>query len=125
MYLLDTNTVIDFFNAKLPENAKNLLLTIEKPKISVITRIELFSSTKIPIQEKNILESFVNQAKVYDTINLDIINQSIFIRQNHKIKLPDAIIAATALVYNLTIISRNVSDFKNIQGVQVIDPHSL
>jgi hypothetical protein len=36
------------------------------------------------------------------------------IRKKHKIKLPDAIIAATALVYELSLVSRNVSDFKNI-----------
>jgi predicted nucleic acid-binding protein len=40
-------------------------------------------------------------------------------------RLPDAIIAATALVYDLVLISRNISDFKNIDGLQVIDPHSL
>ena len=45
MYLLDTNTVIDFFNAKLPDNGKNLLLSIE-PAISVITFIELFPVLK-------------------------------------------------------------------------------
>ena len=36
MYLLHTNTVIDFFNARLPDNGKNLLLGIE-PAISVVT----------------------------------------------------------------------------------------
>ena len=40
----------------------------------------------------------------------------------HTIKLPDAIIAATALVYDLTLISRNVSDFKNIEGLKVLNP---
>ena len=58
MYLLDTNTVIDFCNAKLPVDAKKLLTGIE-PAISVITRIELFASTKIEEKEKPTLESFV------------------------------------------------------------------
>jgi predicted nucleic acid-binding protein len=39
--------------------------------------------------------------------------------------LPDAIIAATALVYDLTLISRNVIDFKGIQGLKVIDPFAV
>ena len=68
MYLLDTNTVIDFFNAKLPDNGKNLLLSIE-PAISVITFIELFSSSKISESERLILLEFVNTAIVYETIN--------------------------------------------------------
>lgn len=47
------------------------------------------------------------------------------IRKAHKIKLPDAIIAATAFVYDLTLITRNTSNFKNIPGLQIIDPHTL
>lgn len=54
-----------------------------------------------------------------------IVTQTIEIRKEYKIKLPDAIIAATALVNDLTLISRNKSDFKNIDGLAVIDPHSL
>ena len=43
------------------------------------------------------------------------------IRKAHKLKLPDAIIAATAIVYDLTLISRNVPDFKNINGLKIMD----
>ena len=124
MYLLDTNTVIDFCNAKLPDKAKGLLQKT-MPIISVITRIELFASTKISSQELLTLEWFVEIATVHDTINLAIINNTIHIRQQYRTALPDAIIAATALVYGLVLISRNTSDFKNIQGLQIIDPYSL
>lgn len=54
-----------------------------------------------------------------------IVNQTIEIRKVHKIKLPDAIISATALVHDFKLISRNISDFKNIGGLTVVDPHSL
>ncbi|MCF8232854.1 MAG: hypothetical protein K9J27_11755 [Bacteroidales bacterium] len=40
----------------------------------------------------------------------------------HKIKLPDAIIAATSLVYDLTLITRNSTDFKNIDELRLINP---
>ncbi|TAG91271.1 MAG: type II toxin-antitoxin system VapC family toxin, partial [Bacteroidetes bacterium] len=58
-------------------------------------------------------------------INEAVIDKTITIRQTKKIALGDAIIAATALVYNLVVISRNTADFKNIAGLQVIDPHNL
>lgn len=124
MYLLDTNAVIDFCNYKLPTNANTLLSSIE-PAISVITRIELFASSKITQKEKITLEGFIEIATVYNTINTDIIIKTIAIRQQYKVKLPDAIIAATALVYDLTLITHNTSDFKNIQGLDIIDPYSL
>ncbi len=124
MYLLDTNVVIDFCNSRLPQNAKDLLEGIE-PSISVITNIELFASSKITEKEKSALEDFVGISKVYNSIDNSIVARTILIRKLHKTKLPDAIIAATALVYNLTLISGNSADFKNIFELRVIDPYNL
>ena len=58
-------------------------------------------------------------------INETVIEKTIALRQTKKIQLADAIIAATALVYDLILISRNTSDFKNIDGLKVINPHTL
>ena len=124
MYLLDTNTVIDFCTSKLPVNAKNLLVSIE-PKISVITRIELFASTKIPLQEKETLEMFINMATVFDYIDEEIVAQTIKLRQQYKTQLPDAIIAATALVNGLILITRNSKDFEQIADLEVINPYNM
>ena len=66
----------------------------------------------------------MNDATVLDLTD-NVVEVCIEIRKKYKTKLPDAIIAATALVYNLVVISRNISDFKNISGLKVVDPHSL
>ena len=109
MYLLDTNTIIDFYKATLPIAGRKILEE-NLPQISVITRIELFSSKMITVDEMMQLEAFITIAKVYDCITKAIIDNTIKIRQQHKTKLPDAIIAATALTYNLTLITRNTTD---------------
>lgn len=124
MYLLDTNTVIDFFNAKLPQKGI-IFLTNTAPFISVVTRIELFASTMITEQEKLLLEEFVQMATIFDSINEEIVKQTILIRQQNKVKLPDAIIAATAIVHQLTLVTRNTSDFNNIDGLDVINLWNL
>jgi toxin FitB len=124
MYLLDTNTVIDFCTSKLPINAKNLLVSIE-PKISVITRIELFASTKISLEEKEVLEIFVDMATIYDYISDEIVAQSIRLRQQYKTQIPDAIIAATALVNGLILITRNSKDFEQISDLQIVNPYDI
>ena len=121
MYLLDTNTVIYFCNSKLPEKSRAFLFGID-PAISVITNIELFASAKIPVEEQLILEGFVSMCTVYREIDLTIVAKAIFIRQQFKTKLPDAIIAATALAHNLTLITHNLSDFEKIEGLRLIDP---
>lgn len=119
-YLIDSNVIIDFFNGKLPENGKMFLQKI-LPEISIITNIELFATKHISESEKNQLEKFVKITKVHD-VNSFIINDTIEIRQNYKIKLPDAIIAATAIVNNCMLITRNEEDFKNISYLQVLNP---
>ncbi len=123
-YLIDSNAVIDFFNGTLPLNGKQLLNSIS-PAISVITQIELFCSNNINPQEILQLQKFVSIAIVYNIIDEVIVTQAVNCRKSNKIKTPDAIIAATALVYGLTLITRNTNDFKNIDGLIIVNPHQL
>ncbi|MBC7448068.1 MAG: hypothetical protein H7330_08420 [Hymenobacteraceae bacterium] len=53
-----------------------------------------------------------------------VVQETIRLRRLHRRKRPDAIIiAATALVHRLTLITRNVADFRAIAGLTVLDPH--
>ena len=122
-YLIDSNPIIDFFNRSLPEGGKNLLFNIA-PAISIITYIEIFSSKNIPDSEYIELKRFAEIAKIYD-VNRDVAFKSIELRLNYKIKLPDAIIASTAIVNDLILITRNSSDFSKIKGLEIINPHSI
>ena len=70
------------------------------------------------------VKNFITDSSVLN-INADVIAQCVTLRKGKKIKTPDAIIAATALAYDLTIITRNTKDFVNINGLKIIDPHSL
>lgn len=122
-YLIDTNPIIDFFNGRLTENAKRFLAKLE-PAISVITHIELMSNKDISEKEWRQIQEFIEIAVIYG-LRKEIVEKTIALRQNFKIKTPDAIIAATALIENRKLISRNLSDFKNIPGLIIIDLHSL
>ena len=124
-YLIDTNAVIDYLGKRLPDSGMDFMNTIIDaiPNVSVITKIEVLGF-KAPEEHYQLLDQFMNDASVLDLSN-NVVEASILIRKNHKTKLPDAIIAATALVYDLVVISRNISDFKNIQDIKVIDPYNL
>ena len=119
-YLLDTNTVIDFSSKKLPESAhKQLALIIDDaPQISIINKIELLSITNVPSQ----IVMFIEAASI---IYLDeaIAEKTIHLRRKYKIKLPDAVIAATAIVNDLRLISHNISDFRRIDELKLIDSY--
>lgn len=124
-YLIDTNAVIDYLGNKLPGSGMDFMNTVidAVPNVSVVTKIEVLGFNA-PEQHYKTLSDFLNDANVLD-LTSNVVEASIEIRKKHKTKLPDAIIAATALVYNLILISRNISDFKNINDLQVIDPHSV
>jgi predicted nucleic acid-binding protein len=113
-YLLDTNVVLDFMANKLPIKAHNLLSEIIDTEInlSVISKIELLGFSKV----EQDLVSFVDYANVL-MIDGNIVDKTIEIRKIYRIKLPDAVIAATALIYNMTLLTRNIRDFKSIKGL--------
>jgi len=50
---------------------------------------------------------------------------SINLRREGKIKLPDSVIAATALHKGLDIVTRNEDDFKDVEGLKVYNPFRL
>lgn len=122
-FLLDTNTVIYYLNGVFTQNAKAALdnILIVETNISVISKIELLGWTPPNNISTEPIESFV-EASIILPLTEDIVQKTIEIRKLKKIKLPDAIIAATALVYNLEIISRNKSDFSGINGLICHDP---
>jgi predicted nucleic acid-binding protein len=126
MYLLDTNTVINYLDNSIPASAILFLNKIvdDACNISIITKIETLGYNFKYNEEKNMMEYFISASIIYE-LNETVVNATIAIRKAHKIKLPDAIIAATALVYNLSLITRNTSDFKNITGIKVVNPFEI
>ena len=125
-YLLDTNAVINYLDASLPVAGMHLLNTIvdQEPMASIVTKIETLGYAFKSVEEQAIMETFINGSTILH-LNDEIVDKTIALRKSKKMKLPDAIIAATALVYNLVVILRNTADFKNIPGLQVINPHHL
>ena len=123
-YIWDTNTVIYYLQQQFPPSAEKFmddLVNKASPVISAITEIELLCWKSATEKDLEVLHSFIEDALVIE-LEQPIKYKTADLRKKHVIKLPDAIIAATALVYELTLISRNVSDFNNIDGLQLINP---
>jgi predicted nucleic acid-binding protein len=122
-YLIDTNTVIDYLNNKLPEFSSNLI-DEQEILISVITRMELLAWPSATQEQIILLEDFINSSFILN-LEEDIILKGIEIRKQYKLKLPDAIIAATAAVLDLTLLTRNVSDFQKVTELKIINPWDM
>ncbi|MBS1486841.1 MAG: type II toxin-antitoxin system VapC family toxin [Bacteroidetes bacterium] len=125
-FLIDSNSVIDYLGNKLPSKGVVFMNGVidAVPNISVITKIEVlgFSANK---KHTQLLEDFIADSNII-LLTDPIINKCIELRKTYKkIKLPDAIIAATALVNQWKLISRNVEDFKALSELEIVNPHSL
>lgn len=122
-YLIDTNIAIEYLDRTLPGGGYAFVGNIPV-LLSVITRIELLGWQKISPSVSARLQTYIGNAFIY-SLDEPIILKTIELRQQHKIKTPDAIIAATALVHDLTLLTRNLPDFKQIPGLTLINPFDL
>jgi hypothetical protein len=121
-YLIDTNSLIDAQSKKLPESGLTFLANAinDNFTISFITYIEFLGFKEISQSSKD----FIALATLIE-INKEIINHCITLRKTYRIKLPDAIIASTAISFDLTLISNNEKDFVNIERLKFVNPYKV
>ena len=124
-YVIDTNTVSDYFSASLPENGLGFMDSVFDaiPVISIITQIELLCWNTNELIEQNV-KAFIGDSLVLE-ITPDVVTHCVLLRRAKKIKTPDAIIAATALAYGYTLISNNEKDFAGIVGLKLLNPMKM
>ena len=124
-YLIDSNAVIDYLGNKFSVIGLQFMNAVvdNVPTVSVITKIEVLGFSA-PLKHYMLLTSFMEDATVID-LTPPVVNQSIELRKLYKIKLPDAIIAATSMVHDLTLITRNIKDFESIPNLKVRNIHDL
>jgi predicted nucleic acid-binding protein len=118
-YLIDTNIIIYYFNGLTNDEALHPILA-ESFKISVITKIEFLGWGQFATEFEAYAQAreFIGYATIFE-LNEAITEQAILLRQNFKSKTPDAIIAATALVNGLTVVTNNIADFNRL-GVNTL-----
>jgi predicted nucleic acid-binding protein len=125
-YLIDTSAVIKYLNGSLPKAGLKFIdgIVDNDSSVSFISEIELQVWNPPNASDLGVYQLFVYQAEV---IGIDdaIIAETIRIRKSHKLKLPDALIAATASVNRLTLIADNDKDFGKVNGLQYLNPYSI
>ena len=120
-YLFDTNAVIYFLRGET-----DLTPQLSKASwvgISIISFLEFLSFPKLTEADQSLFHSFVNRLTIVGLENIDdpLIEKAIEIRKTYKLKLPDAIIAATSIINDSILVSADRS-FQIINDIQFYHP---
>ena len=89
-----------------------------------MTRLELLSHPSLSAQDLADWRLLLAQSEEV-TIGDTVIEEAACLRRTVRLKAPDAIIAATALLQNATLVTRNIADFRRVPGLMVMSPVEL
>lgn len=113
--LLDTNTIV--YHLLGNEQAK-LIIDERIVFISAITYSELLANKNLSVTDKKVLIDYLSYVHIVHT-NDFICERAAYIRIKNKIKLPDAIIAATSIFLDIPLVTFN-DGFFSIKDLQII-----
>lgn len=117
--LLDTNILIDYLNGI--DAAREEIDRYQAPLISLVSWMEVMAGAK-PAEEP-VVRAFLRQ---FELVPLDasVAESAVRIRREHRVRLPDAIVWASAQVRSALLVTRNTKDFPpDLPGVR--EPYRL
>src|SRR3990167_5567835 len=107
--LFDTNILIDYLNGEM--QAKHEIERYEFVAISIVTYIEVL----VGIRDSTLVDpvkQFLGRFVVF-SLDATIAERTVHMRQQLKLKVPDAVILATALQEACILVTRNTKDFSS------------
>lgn len=117
--LLDTNILI--YLSKPGGESLQEVFSSTRPVASLVSKIEAYGYHRITEQEVSDLNIVFGWVAIL-SISEQIANRAIRLRQERHMTLGDAVIAATAFVHGVPLCTRNVQDFKHIEGMEIQNP---
>lgn len=119
-YVLDTNAIVALLqgNIKLVE----LLKDADWIGVSVISQIEFMVFPGLTQDDRQIFEQFLQRVEVLGLGAMDavLIDKIVEIRQQHRLKLPDAVIAAMAIQNSASLMTAD-REFGKVTSLTVIN----
>jgi hypothetical protein len=117
--LLDSNIII---YAARPD-ARQLQDYIESRDVfvSAISYVEVLGFPRLHDTERRWFKDFFEKVDLIPVAR-PVLDEAVRLRQQRSVKLGDALIAATALVHDLELVTHNFADFSWITGLRVVDP---
>ena len=122
-YLLDTNSLIYYFQGALQMDPvfQQIGRGEARPLVSIITEIELLGFPRLTQQDETRIRSLLSGFAVV-AVDERIAAQAVVLKRRHGLKTPDAIIAATALLEDACLVTRDQALLDKVPEVQSLNP---
>ena len=117
--LLDSNIII--YAAQIENIFLRDFIAENSPYVSAISYLEVLGYHQLMDEDKTYFQEFFTASQILP-ISQSVINQAVKLKQLRKMSLGDAIIAGTALGYDLTVVTRNIDDFCWITDLKLLNP---
>ncbi len=117
--LLDSNIII--YAAEPGYDEVREFIAKHDTAVSIISKVEVLGYHKLSRENRQKLERIFQFLPIL-TLSDPIIDKAISLRQTQKVSLGDALIAATALIHELTVVTANTKDFNWIDNLEIINP---
>ncbi len=117
--LLDSNAII--YSVKPEFDALRQLIAKNNPAVSAISYVEVLGYHRLTASDKEDFIDFFGTAQII-SVSQPVLEQAVALRQQRKMSLGDSIIAATALLNDLTLVTANIADFRWIDNIELMNP---
>ncbi len=118
--IVDSNLII--YSIQPQYGPLRQFLVDNLPAYSAISYLEVLGFHKLVAHEKTLFEQMLDHDLPCIEIDPSIVKRAVTLRQQRKMSVGDAIIAATALIHDRTLLTRNVNDFRWIAGLKLLNP---
>lgn len=116
MILLDTNVFIYLANGSIKPEVLN-----DDVAFASVAKIEALGYSQITVAEQSYLEALFAECEQLE-LDESVIQRAVRLRQQVKLSLGDAIVAATAIENDYELWTANTDDFARIEGLRLHDP---
>lgn len=122
-YLLDTNSLIYYFQGapQMDPVFRQIERGEARPVVSIITEIELLGFPRLTRQDETRIGALLASFTVV-AVDERIARQAVNLKRRHGLKTPDAVIAATALLENATLVTRDQNMLDKVPEVRSLNP---
>ncbi len=117
--LIDSNLIIYALQPQYSQLRE--WIVDNEPQYSIISRVEVLGFSQLQTNERLALTDFLNNLTVI-YLNENCYTSAIALKQQRKMSLGDALIAATCLEHHKTLATHNTADFTWIENLRVMNP---